>query len=86
MTAASTDRERDLASQLYDEFVDYDLAARLPLRCQTVYMQRQWLAVARLAITLVPAGADLQHGHPVRVGFTMPPIEIPRVPLPAGRE
>lgn len=85
-------RETDIAAKLYDEFVGYDLANRPPLRCQTIYMQRQWLAVARLAIALVPAGAadpsitDLERVHVVRVGFTMPPIEIPRVPLPAGRE
>lgn len=55
MTAPYTEAETDLASRLYSEFVGYDLAHRLPLPCQTPWMQRQWCAVARLAIELVEA-------------------------------
>jgi len=67
-----TDREWSVAQRLYAEFVGYDLAARLPLRCQGVYQQRQWLAVARLAAELATGPAldvDIEVNRPVRVGF-----------------
>lgn len=75
-----TDRERDLAAQLYAEFSGYDLANRLPLRCQGPWMQRQWCAVARLATALVgddnpaPNVADLERLQVVRAAFSVSPL------------
>jgi hypothetical protein len=86
MTAPYTSAEHALAAKLYAEFVGYDLAHRLPLRCRGPWMQRQWLAVARLAATLLgdeATVAGLIVEDVVRVGFQDPPLAIPSPPIGA---
>lgn len=89
MTGAYTDRECDLAARLYAELVGYDLADRLPLRCQGPWHQRQWCAVARLAITIAgeppgeaPAAGTVGDGS-LPAGLALPPIGIPAPPIGA---
>lgn len=87
MSTHYTEAETDLASRLYSEFVGYDLAARLPLSCTGPWMQRQWLAVARLAATLLGDEAAVEGliaRDIVRVGFQDPPMAIPSPPIGAG--
>lgn len=87
MTTSYTEAERALAAKLYAEFVGYDLAQRLPLRCTGLWMQRQWLAVARLAATLLGDEATVEGliaRDIVRVGFQDPPMAIPSPPIGAS--
>lgn len=81
MTPPYTPAEFDLAEKLAAEFIGYDLAARYPLRCQSPFYQRQWVAVARLAVRLIK-----EHGVDeacVRIGFPAP-LEIPSPPIGAA--
>jgi hypothetical protein len=86
MTGPYTAREQALASDLHAVFVGADLAKRLPLSCLTPWHQRQWCAVARLAIArLGEPEPDLVVLGEAGVVPISPPDEIgiPPVPMPA---
>lgn len=81
MTPPYTPAEFDLAAKLYAEHAGYDIANRLPLRCRDPWHQRQWVAVARLAVRLIKErGVDEAC---VRIGFPAP-LEIPSPPIGAA--